>query len=116
MCARAHTHTLHTRTLGSLVRRQAKLVKRNPAVSFGRITQFIVLSSIFGSIYYKLPLDEFVTKISLSIFAASAVAFAAFAEIPALFAGKRVAARQLEGGEWLRLRCVPGVGVGPTSA
>jgi ABC-type multidrug transport system ATPase subunit/ABC-type multidrug transport system permease subunit len=81
-----------------LTRRQAKLVMRNPAVSFGRIMQFLVLASLYGSIYYKLPLDEFVTKISLSIFAASAVAFAAFAEIPALFVGKRTAARQMEGG------------------
>ena len=85
-------------SLGLLMGRQAKLVQRNPAVSVGRIIQFLMLASLFGSIYYKLSVDEFVTKISMAIFACSAVAFAAYAEIPAIFVGKRTAARQLAGG------------------
>lgn len=86
------------RVLGLLLSRQFKLVKRNPAVSFGRVIQFLILGALFGSIYYKLKVDDFVTKISMAIFAASAVSFAAFAEIPAIFLGKRVACRHLEGG------------------
>ena len=74
-----HPALRHTRLL---VSRQARVVFRNPAISFGRIFQFILLASIFGSIYYKLSLDNFIVKISLCIFAASAVSFASFAEIP----------------------------------
>jgi len=81
--------------LSLLLTRQAKLVRRNPAVSIGRIMQFIILASLFGSIYWKLDVDNFVTKISMVIFAASAVSFASFAEIPAIFVGKRTAARHL---------------------
>ena len=88
----AHSPWTHTVLL---VLRQAKIVKRNPAVSFGRIMQFLVLASIFGSIYYKIATDNFVVKISLCIFAASAVSFASFAEIPAIFVGKRTAARHI---------------------
>ena len=84
--------------LALLVARQAKVVLRNPAVSFGRVFQFVVLGCIFGSIYYKLSLDNFVTKISLAMFACSAVSFASFAEIPAVFVGKKVAAKQMDGG------------------
>jgi ABC-type multidrug transport system ATPase subunit len=83
--------------LSLLLTRQSKLVSRNPAVSIGRIMQFIILASIFGSIYWKLDVDNFVTKISMVIFAASSVSFASFAEIPAIFVGKRTAARQLNG-------------------
>jgi ABC-type multidrug transport system ATPase subunit len=78
-----------------LVSRQFKVVKRNPAVSIGRVNQFIILSAIYGSVYYKIATDSFVVKISMSIFAASAVSFASFAEIPAIFVGKRTAARQI---------------------
>ena len=91
----AHSATHH---MALLVRRQAKVVMRNPAVSFGRVFQFVVLGAIFGSIYYKLALDDFVTKISLAIFACSAVSFASFAEIPVIFTGKRVAAKQMMDG------------------
>ena len=89
-----HNSTTH---LSLLLTRQAKLVGRNPAVSIGRVMQFLILASIFGSIYWKLDVDNFVTKISMVIFAASAVSFASFAEIPAIFVGKRTAARQLNG-------------------
>ena len=78
-----------------LMQRQSKVVSRNPAVSIGRLMQFIVLSLIYGSVYYQIGLDNFVVKISMSIFAASAVSFASFAEIPAIFIGKRTAARQI---------------------
>jgi ABC-type multidrug transport system ATPase subunit len=81
-----------------LTARQGKIVFRNPAVSFGRVFQFIVLGSIFGSIYYKLPFEDFVAKISLAMFALSAVSFAAFSEIPAIFVGKKTASKQMEGG------------------
>ena len=93
-------HCVHSQFqhLNLLTARQRKIVFRNPAVSFGRIFQFIVLGSIFGSIYYKLTIDDFVTKISLAIFALSAVSFASFAEIPAIFVGKKTAAKQMEGG------------------
>lgn len=84
--------------MGLLVSRQARLVRRNPAISIGRITQFVVLASIFGSIYYKISTDNFVVKYSLAIFAASAVAFASFAEIPTIFISKRTAARQMSAG------------------
>jgi ABC-type multidrug transport system ATPase subunit/ABC-type multidrug transport system permease subunit len=84
--------------LNLLTARQRKIVLRNPAVSFGRIFQFIVLGSIFGSVYYKLSFDDFVAKISLAMFALSAVSFAAFSEIPAIFVGKKTAAKQMEGG------------------
>lgn len=40
-----HVHS-SARHMGLLVSRQAKLVLRNPAVSFGRIVQFVVLASI----------------------------------------------------------------------
>jgi hypothetical protein len=46
-----------------------------------------------------------VEKISLAIFALSAVSFAAFAEIPAIFVGKRTAARQLAGGFYSAPAC-----------
>ena len=58
------------RHMALLVGRQSKLVLRNPAVSFGRIFQFIILASIFGSIYSKIPTDTFIVKFSLTIFAA----------------------------------------------
>jgi ABC-type multidrug transport system ATPase subunit len=84
--------------LNLLTARQRKIVFRNPAVSFGRVFQFIVLGSIFGSIYYKLAFEDFVAKISLAMFSLSAVSFAAFSEIPAIFIGKKTAAKQMEGG------------------
>jgi hypothetical protein len=90
-----HSSAQHVRLL---LARQSKVVFRNPAISFGRVVQFIILACIFGSVYYQLSVDDFITKISMSIFAASAVAFAAFAEIPAIFASKRAAARQMQGG------------------
>lgn len=93
-------HCVHSQFhhLNLLTARQRKIVFRNPAVSFGRIFQFIVLGSIFGSVYYKLSWDDFVAKISLAMFALSAVSFAAFSEIPAIFVGKKTAAKQMEGG------------------
>ena len=92
-CATVGSAAAHT---ALLVSRQAKIVKRNPAVSIGRIMQFIILGSIFGSVYFKIPADNFIVKISMSIFAASAVSFASFAEIPAIFVGKRTAARHIK--------------------
>lgn len=49
-----------------------------------------------GSIFYKIDVNNFVVKFSLSIFAASAVSFASFAEIPVIFVSKRTAARHME--------------------
>ena len=90
-----HSSATHT---ALLLGRQRKVVLRNPAISFGRVIQFIILASLFGSVYYMLELDAFVQKISLAIFALSAVSFAAFAEVPAIFVGKRTAARQMAAG------------------
>ena len=90
----AHSTFYHMQLL---VSRQSKIVLRNPAVSFGRVFQFIILGALFGSVYYKLKLDDFITKISLAMFAASTVSFASFAEIPAIFVGKKNAAKQLDG-------------------
>lgn len=92
-CATVGSAAAHT---ALLVSRQAKIVKRNPAVSIGRIMQFIILGCIFGSVYYKILTDNFIVKISMTIFAASAVSFASFAEIPAIFVGKRTAARHIQ--------------------
>jgi len=92
----AHVHS-SARHTALLVSRQNKVVLRNPAVSFGRVMQFCILASIFGSVYFKIAPDAFVVKFSSAIFAASAIAFAGFAEVPAIFASKRVAARQIAG-------------------
>ena len=46
-----------------LVSRQTKIVIRNPAISFGRVFQFILLGAIFGSVYYKIGVDNFITKV-----------------------------------------------------
>jgi energy-coupling factor transporter ATP-binding protein EcfA2 len=100
------SRTVHPaiRQTGLLFARQGKVVRRNPAVSVGRVVQFIVLGAIFGSVYFKLPMFDlngalnFIPKISLAIFACSAVSFATFAEIPAIFVGKRTAAKQIDGG------------------
>ena len=78
----AHSSLFHMKLL---VSRQGKIVSRNPAVSFGRVFQFVVLGALYGSVYYQIKLDDFVTKISAAMFAASTVSFASFAEIPAIF-------------------------------
>jgi ABC-type multidrug transport system ATPase subunit len=94
-----HAYALSAfRHMSLLVSRQTKIVVRNPAISFGRVFQFVLLGAIFGSVYYKIGLENFITKMSLAIFACSAVSFASFAEIPVIFTGKRVAAKQLDGG------------------
>ena len=51
------------RHMSLLVSRQTKIVIRNPAISFGRVFQFILLGAIFGSVYYKIGVDNFITKV-----------------------------------------------------
>ena len=82
----------------ALVDRQVKITARNSLFVVARIMSSLVMSTIFGSMWFNLNMSEGLQKYGMLLFALLQIAFANLAELPFAVEYKLVACKQIRAG------------------